>query len=107
MTARDHSSHPVSTDASAGRPGAAAVTVSTSLVLTLALQSAVPPFATDMYTPAFPQVTADLAATASLVGLTLTTFFLGMAAGQLLGGPWSDQRGRRMPMIIGGLICTL
>ena len=76
------------------------------LVLTLALQSAVPPFATDMYTPAFPQVTADLAASASLVGLTLTTFFLGMAAGQLIGGPWSDQRGRRMPMIIGGLICT-
>ena len=107
MTARGHSSHPVSTDATAGRPGAAAAAVSTSLVLTLALQSAVPPFATDMYTPAFPQVTTDLAATASLVGLTLTTFFLGMAAGQLLGGPWSDQRGRRTPMIIGGLICTL
>jgi MFS transporter, DHA1 family, multidrug resistance protein len=76
-------------------------------VLTLALQSAVPPFATDMYTPAFPQVTADLATSASLVGLTLTTFFLGMALGQLLGGPLSDQRGRRMPMIVGGLICTL
>jgi DHA1 family bicyclomycin/chloramphenicol resistance-like MFS transporter len=75
--------------------------------LTLALQSAVPPFATDMYTPAFPQVTADLATSASLVGLTLTTFFLGMALGQLLGGPLSDQRGRRMPMIVGGLICTL
>ena len=66
-----------------------------------------PPFATDMYTPAFPQVTADLATSASLVGLTLTTFFLGMALGQLLGGPLSDQRGRRMPMIVGGLICTL
>ena len=81
--------------------------MSTSLVLTLALQSAVPPFATDMYTPAFPQVTADLATSASLVGLTLTTFFLGMALGQLLGGPLSDQRGRRIPIIVGGLICTL
>ncbi len=107
MTARGHSSHLVSTDASAGQPGAAAAAVSTSLVLTLALQSAVPPFATDMYTPAFPQVTADLATSASLVGLTLTTFFLGMAAGQLLGGPWSDQRGRRRPIIVGGLICTV
>jgi DHA1 family bicyclomycin/chloramphenicol resistance-like MFS transporter len=76
-------------------------------VLTLALQSAVPPFATDMYTPAFPRVTADLATSASLVGLTLTTFFLGMALGQLLGGPLSDQRGRRIPMIVGGVICTL
>jgi DHA1 family bicyclomycin/chloramphenicol resistance-like MFS transporter len=81
--------------------------VSTSLVLTLALQSAVPPFATDMYTPAFPRVTADLATSASLVGLTLTTFFLGMGLGQLLGGPLSDQRGRRMPIILGGLICTI
>jgi MFS transporter, DHA1 family, multidrug resistance protein len=85
----------------------AGAAVSTSLVLTLALESAVPPFATDMYTPAFPRVTADLASSASLVGLTLTTFFLGMALGQLLGGPLSDQRGRRMPIIAGGLICTL
>jgi len=81
--------------------------VTTALILTLALQSAVPPFATDMYTPAFPRVTADLATSASLVGLTLTTFFLGMALGQLVGGPLSDQRGRRRPMIVGGLICTL
>src|SRR5215212_11575424 len=65
------------------------------------------PFATDMYTPAFPRVTGDLATSASLVGLTLTTFFLGMALGQLLGGPLSDQRGRRRPMIVGGLICTM
>jgi hypothetical protein len=43
--------------------------VTTALILTLALQSAVPPFATDMYTPAFPRVTADLATSASLVGL--------------------------------------
>ena len=81
--------------------------MTTALILTLALQSAVPPFATDMYTPAFPRVTAELATSASLVGLTLTTFFLGMALGQLLGGPLSDQRGRRIPMIVGGLICTL
>lgn len=85
--------------------GGAAVAL--SLVLTLALQSAVPPFATDTYTPAFPQVTRDLGTSASLVGLTLTAFFLGLALGQLLGGPLSDQRGRRVPLIAGGLICTL
>ena len=91
----------------ANRPNGAGAAVSLSLVLTLALQSSVPPFATDMYTPAFPQVTQELAAPASLVGLTLTAFFLGMAVGQLLGGPLSDQRGRRVPLIVGGLICTL
>ena len=77
------------------------------LILPLALQCAVPPFATDMYTPAFPRVTDDLDTSASLVGLTLTTFFLGMALGQLLGGPLSDQPGRRVPMIVGGLLCTV
>src|SRR3954471_358318 len=105
MTARDDSS-PLATVASPGR-AAGTATVTTALILTLALQSAVPPFATDMYTPAFPRVTADLDTSASLVGLTLTTFFLRMALGQLLGGRWSDQRGRRKPMIVGGLICTL
>ncbi len=106
MTVGGDSSVPISTQAPARRAAGAAA-VSTTLILTLALQSAVPPFATDMYTPAFPRVSADLATSASLVGLTLTTFFLGMALGQLLGGPWSDQRGRRMPMIVGGLLCTL
>jgi len=106
LTARGDPSVPFSTRASAGG-AAGAATVTTALILTLALQSAVPPFATDMYTPAFPRVTADLATSASLVGLTLTTFFLGMALGQLLGGPLSDQRGRRKPIIVGGLICTL
>ena len=106
MTNPDDSPVPFSTSVPIA-PAAGPATVSTLLVLTLALQSAVPPFATDMYTPAFPHVTADLNTSASLVGLTLTTFFLGMALGQLLGGPLSDQHGRRRPMIVGGLLCTV
>ncbi|MFZ2166914.1 MAG: multidrug effflux MFS transporter [Propionibacteriaceae bacterium] len=58
------------------------------------------PLATDMYVPAFPQVAADLAISATEVQLTLTTFFVGMALGQLLGGPISDQRGRRVPLMV-------
>ena len=81
--------------------------VSMALIVTLAIQSAVPPFATDTYTPAFPHVTADLGTTASAVGLTLTLFFLGFGGGQLVGGPLSDRYGRRMPMIVGGIVCTL
>lgn len=81
--------------------------VTAGLIVALAVQNAVPPFATDMYSPAFPQVTADLRTSASAVGLTLTAFFIGMALGQLVGGAVSDQRGRRGPMILGGLVCTL
>jgi DHA1 family bicyclomycin/chloramphenicol resistance-like MFS transporter len=89
----------------AARPGAIPLTA--VLLGTIAIQTAIPPFATDMYTPAFPRVMGDLGTTASLVGLTLTTFFLGFALGQLVGGPWSDQRGRRVPILVGGAICTL
>lgn len=92
---------------SPARKPSSAVPVTATLIGTIALQTATPPFATDMYTPAFPRVTSDLATSASMVGLTLTAFFLGYAAGQLVGGPWSDQRGRRMPLIIGGLVCLL
>ncbi|HET9127442.1 MAG TPA: Bcr/CflA family efflux MFS transporter [Propionibacteriaceae bacterium] len=94
-------------DRAGGRNVTGVVPVTATLIGTIALQTAVPPFATDMYTPAFPRVTADLSTTASLIGLTLTAFFLGFAAGQLTGGPWSDQAGRRTPLIVGGLVCML
>ncbi|WP_330186459.1 multidrug effflux MFS transporter [Dactylosporangium sp. AC04546] len=59
-----------------------------------------------MYVPAFPQVASDLTATVSQVQLTLTTFFVGMALGQLIGGPVSDHRGRRRPLIAAVLVMT-
>jgi DHA1 family bicyclomycin/chloramphenicol resistance-like MFS transporter len=52
-------------------------------------------------------VAADLTATATQVQLTLTTFFVGMALGQLVGGPVSDQRGRRLPLVAGVLVMTI
>jgi len=90
---------------SRGRHPEAAVTA--GLIAALAVQNAVPPFATDMYSPAFPQVTADLATSATAVGLTLTAFFIGMGLGQVAGGTISDQQGRRVPVIVGGVLCSL
>lgn len=72
------------------------------------------PLATDMYVPGFPAVGHDLRASATGVQLTLTTYFVGMALGQLAGGPISDQRGRRRPllgslvvMLLASLVCAL
>jgi len=73
----------------------------------LAVQNAVPPFATDVYAPLFPAITIDLNTSSGLIGLTLTTFFIGNGLGQLLGGAFSDQMGRRRTIIAGGIICTL
>ncbi|MGC3980227.1 MAG: MFS transporter [Steroidobacteraceae bacterium] len=39
--------------------------------------------------------------------LTLSIFFFGLAAGQLLYGPLVDRYGRRKPLIIGVSIFTL
>jgi DHA1 family bicyclomycin/chloramphenicol resistance-like MFS transporter len=74
---------------------------SRALIATAVLITSVAPLATDMYVPAFPQVAQTLSTTPTAVQLTLTTFFVGMAAGQLLGGPFSDQRGRRGPLLVG------
>ena len=57
-----------------------------AVLATVILVSTIAPLATDMYVPAFPQVGSDLAGTATQVQLTLTTFFVGMALGQLIGG---------------------
>src|SRR6195952_2487040 len=74
---------------------------------TVVLVSAIAPLATDMYVPAFPQVGVDLAASATQVQLTLTTFFVGMALGQLIGGPVSDARGRRVPLLLALTVMTV
>ena len=73
--------------------------VPAALIATVVLLTAIAPLATDMYVPAFPDVARDLGTSATAVQLTLTTFFTGMAAGQLVGGPFSDQRGRRRPLL--------
>lgn len=73
--------------------------LSTVLLANVVLLTMIAPLATDMYVPAFPRVGHDLHAGATEVQLTLTTFFVGMALGQLVGGPVSDQRGRRRPLL--------
>ena len=77
------------------------VQVRAAVVATVVFLTAIAPLATDMYVPAFPAVAANLSATATQVQLTLTTFFIGMALGELVGGPVSDQRGRRVPLLAG------
>jgi MFS transporter, DHA1 family, multidrug resistance protein len=78
--------------------------LTSGLVATVVFLTAIAPLATDMYVPAFPQVADDLATGATQVQLTLTTFFVGMALGQLIGGPVSDQRGRRRLLIASILV---
>jgi len=77
------------------------------LLVVLALLSAIAPLATDLYLPAFPQMTSDLGATATAVQLSLTGFLLGSAVGQLAFGPLSDRFGRRGPLVLGSVLCVV
>lgn len=81
--------------------------ISIPMLCTLALLSAVAPLATDMYLPGLPAVSADLTAPASTVQLTLTTFLVGLAVGQLFIGPLSDGLGRRGLLLVGTALCAV
>ena len=56
-----------------------------------------------IYTPVMPSVGHELVTTPDSVKLTLTTYMLGFAFGQLFYGPLSDRYGRR-PVLLGGLL---
>lgn len=77
------------------------------LLVSLSLLSMISPFATDMYLPSFPRIADDLSTAPSGVQLTLTTFLVGVALGQLFFGPLSDRRGRKRPLVAGSLVCVV
>ena len=70
------------------------------MALVLGSFAAIGPLSIDMYLPSFPALVEDLHSSTSVVQLSLTAFLLGMALGQLLLGPLSDQKGRRVPLIV-------
>jgi DHA1 family bicyclomycin/chloramphenicol resistance-like MFS transporter len=71
------------------------------LLLILGCVTAIGPLSIDAYLPGFPQIAHDLGASESAVQLTLASFLVSMAIGQLVLGPLSDGWGRRRPVLIG------
>ena len=83
---------------SGATPGAAGGAL---MVVMLGLVTAVGPLSIDMYLPAFPEISHELGVPAAQVQLSLTACLVGIAGGQLVGGPLSDRFGRRGPAIAG------
>ncbi|MDR0218050.1 MAG: Bcr/CflA family multidrug efflux MFS transporter [Enterobacteriaceae bacterium] len=73
------------------------------LVLILGLLSMLMPLAIDMYLPGMPTIATDFDVHDGKVQMTLTSYMLGFAIGQLVYGPMSDSLGRK-PVILGGVI---
>jgi DHA1 family bicyclomycin/chloramphenicol resistance-like MFS transporter len=79
---------------------------SPALTLLLGILIAFSALGTDLYVPALPDTAASFAAPVSATQLILTTYFLGIALGQLVWGPLSDRFGRR-PVLLAALVIML
>jgi DHA1 family bicyclomycin/chloramphenicol resistance-like MFS transporter len=77
------------------------------LILILGLLTAIGPFSIDMYLPAFPDIAKGLHTTIARVMLSLSSFFIGISAGQLLYGPLLERFGRKKPLYAGLCIYLL
>ncbi len=74
-----------------------------AMMVFVAILTAFPMLATDMYMPALPSIKEDLNTTIKWVNLTLSFFFLVISISGLFFGPLSDKYGRK-PVIFGTLI---
>lgn len=76
-------------------------------ILALACFGAIAPLATDMYLPALSLVQQTFKTNEFYTGLSIASFFVAFALGQLIYGPLSDVFGRKIPLIIGLFIFTI
>lgn len=69
--------------------------------------SVVSPFAIDMYLSAFQDLAAGFGVPSTTIALTLSSYFIGLAAGQVVYGPLLDRFGRKRPLTVGLLLFIL
>lgn len=78
-----------------------------ALLATFGILSAFAPFSTDMYLSSFPSIADSLHTSISNVQYSLSTYFIGLAFGQLLYAPIIDRFGRKIPMLLGILLFAI
>jgi len=76
---------------------------SMSIVVILGLLAMLMPLSIDMYLPALPVIAEQFGVPAGSAQMTLSTYILGFAVGQLLYGPMADSIGRK-PVVLGGTL---
>lgn len=73
----------------------------TYIVLVLGLLVVIGPLSVDMYLPGFPAIAAELNTSIADIQLSLASYFIGLAIGQLIAGPLTDRFGRKPPLYVG------
>lgn len=71
------------------------------LILLVGSIVAIGPLTIDMYLPGFLSIAKDFGVVEHKISYTLTSYFFGIAIGQLLYGPILDRFGRKTPLLIG------
>ena len=66
-----------------------------ALTALLAALTAIGPLSTDMYLPSMPDIARQLGASTTQVQLTISSYLIGFAVGQIVYGPVSDRHGRK------------
>ncbi|HET8839720.1 MAG TPA: multidrug effflux MFS transporter [Flavobacteriaceae bacterium] len=74
------------------------------LLWILGVLIALGPFSIDMYLPGFEDIALEFGVSVAEVGLSLTSYFIGLGIGQLAYGPLMDKFGRKKPLAIGLII---
>jgi MFS transporter, DHA1 family, multidrug resistance protein len=85
------------------RPAVSVPLAAFALALLLGLQ----PLSTDVYLPALPMLTRDLAAPMSAVQLTMSALILAFGLAQMVWGPLADRLGRRPVLLLGLTLYTV
>ncbi|MCW1245558.1 MFS transporter, partial [Pseudomonas sp. SAICEU22] len=84
------------------QPHASGPALTGRIVALLAGLAAIGMLSTNIILPAFPVIGDDLGVTARELGLTLSSYFVTFALGQLAVGPLADRYGRQK-LVLGGL----
>jgi DHA1 family bicyclomycin/chloramphenicol resistance-like MFS transporter len=61
----------------------------------------------DTYLPAFPTIATYFQVSTGRVQLSLVSYFLALAVGQMIYGPISDRIGRRIPLLVGFVLFVI
>lgn len=77
------------------------------IVWILGSLSTITPFAIDLYLPAFAQLAEDFGTNTATISLSVSSYFIGMAIGQILYGPFLDRFGRKPPLYAGLFVFIL
>ncbi|MEM6803520.1 MAG: multidrug effflux MFS transporter [Bacteroidota bacterium] len=83
------------------------VEVPDNFLLFVSMLAAVGPFAMQVYVPAIPGMVDEFDSDINVLNSTISTFMFGNALGQMIGGPVSDQLGRKRVGLAGLTIFLL